>query len=92
MELDAELEMLNLEREATKAEADCQASKSTIGELSPVLCSPNTTDEASNLKQKQDNSTPRRHTVSQTASFDQRQPGQFPRVLHLIISLPTCST
>lgn len=78
MELDAELEMLNLEREPAEAEADCQAFESTIGQLSPVLRRPNTPDEASNLKPKQDYSTPRRHTVSQTASSNQPQPGQFP--------------
>lgn len=78
MELDAELEMLNLEREAAEAEADCQAFESTIGQLSPVLRRPNTPDEASNLKPKQDYSTPCRHTVSQTASSNQPQPGQFP--------------
>lgn len=89
MELDAELEMLNLEREAAEAEADCQAFESTIEQLSPVLPRPNTPD----LKLKQDYSTPRRHTVShsQTTSSNPPQPVRFSSCLtrdHTTTNLP----
>lgn len=92
MELDAELEMLNLEREATEAESDCQAFESTIEQLSPVLPRLNTSD----LKLKQDYSTPRRHTVShsQTTSSNQPQPGRFSSCLtrdHITTNLPNLS-
>lgn len=93
MELDAELEMSNLEREAAEAVADCQAFESTIEQLSPVLPRPNTPD----LKLKQDYSTPRRHTVShsQTTSSNPPQPGRFSSCLtrdHITTNLPNLSS
>ncbi|XP_055995796.1 uncharacterized protein LOC130046821 [Ostrea edulis] len=73
MELDAELEMLNLERQAAEAEADCQAFESTISHISSVLCRPDSPVDANNLKPKHSYSNPNHHIAS-----SQPPPGHIP--------------